>query len=84
MRPLNSFLTMFHTQALDYCYEKLLLEGFLNNSQVGPGPFFDTKHFPELKVFEERWEEIRDEVIALREHSRLPLLQVSRNSTDLE
>mmetsp|Transcript_9238 Transcript_9238/g.22901 ORF Transcript_9238/g.22901 Transcript_9238/m.22901 type:complete len:275 (-) Transcript_9238:104-928(-) len=61
--------------ALDYLYERLLLEGFLRASLVGPGPFFDPSEFPHLRILQDNFEEILREVVALRGALKLPLLQ---------
>jgi len=40
-------------------------------SAVPNSPYYDTKTFPELKVFEENWEIIRDEAINLNDMSKI-------------
>ncbi|GLR63634.1 aspartyl/asparaginyl beta-hydroxylase domain-containing protein [Marinospirillum insulare] len=40
-------------------------------SKVGNQPYFDTKLFPQLKIFEEHWEEIRDEALALHKETHI-------------
>lgn len=44
---------------------------FYTFSKVGNQPYFDTKLFPQLKIFEEHWEEIRDEALALHEKTHI-------------
>lgn len=40
-------------------------------SGVGNKPYIDTQRFPQLKVFEEHWEEIRDEAINLNAQTQI-------------
>lgn len=40
-------------------------------SKIGNKPYFETDLFPQLKVFEEHWEEIRDEALALNEQTHI-------------
>ena len=44
---------------------------FYTFSKVGNTPYFDTQLFPQLKIFEDHWEEIRDEALALHQQTHI-------------
>ncbi|KAJ1473976.1 hypothetical protein T484DRAFT_1834089 [Baffinella frigidus] len=57
---------------LDSLYERYIIRYVLRNSLVGIGPFFSPQVFPHLQVLQDRFKEIRDEIV--QEKVRIPML----------